>query len=85
MRDSQHTENIQINKVIGENEKCVFYFTEKLNRLSGQPNTKWKLATHTLNNSEYAEGDRCINREFNSLCVKWCYRDMNWMLWKTRK
>ena len=29
MGDSQHTQNIQINKVIGENEKCVFYFTEK--------------------------------------------------------
>ena len=26
---SQHTQNIQINKVIGENEKCVFYFMEK--------------------------------------------------------
>ena len=24
-----HTQNIQINKVIGENEKYVFYFTEK--------------------------------------------------------
>ena len=24
-RDHQHTQNIQINKVIGENEKCVFY------------------------------------------------------------
>ena len=23
------TQNIQINKVIGEHEKCVFYFTEK--------------------------------------------------------
>ena len=30
--DSRHTQNIQINKVIGENEKCVHYFTEK---------TKW--------------------------------------------
>ena len=28
--DSQHTQNIQINKVTGENEKCVFYFTEKI-------------------------------------------------------
>ena len=27
--DSQHTQNIQINKVIGESEKYVFYFTEK--------------------------------------------------------
>ena len=27
--DSWHTQNIQINKVIGENEKCVFYFLEK--------------------------------------------------------
>ena len=27
--DSQHTQNIQIDNVIGENEKCVFYFTEK--------------------------------------------------------
>ena len=32
MEDSGHTQNIQINKVIGENEKYVFYFTEK---------TKW--------------------------------------------
>ena len=23
MGDSQHTQNIQVNKVIGENEKCV--------------------------------------------------------------
>ena len=29
MRDSQHTQNVQINKVIGENEKCVFYFMEE--------------------------------------------------------
>ena len=29
MGDRQHTKNIQINKMIGENEKCVFYFTEK--------------------------------------------------------
>ena len=29
MRDREHTQNIQINKVIGENEKCVFYFMEK--------------------------------------------------------
>ena len=27
--DSRHTPNIQINKVIGENEKYVLYFTEK--------------------------------------------------------
>ena len=27
--DSRHAQNIQINKVIGENEKCVFYFLEK--------------------------------------------------------
>ena len=27
--DSKPTQNIQINKIIGENEKCVFYFMEK--------------------------------------------------------
>ena len=32
--DSQHIQNIEINKVIGENEKCVFYLMEK---------TKWTL------------------------------------------
>ena len=37
MGDSQHTQNIQINKVIGENEKCVFYSTEKLNGLLATP------------------------------------------------
>ena len=29
MEDSQNTQNIQINIIIGENEKCIFYFTEK--------------------------------------------------------
>ena len=27
--DCQHTPNIQIHQVIGENDKCVFQFTEK--------------------------------------------------------
>ena len=27
--DSRHTQNSQISKVIGENKKCVVYFTEK--------------------------------------------------------
>ena len=31
-------QNIQINKAVGENEKCVFYFKKKLNGLFGQPN-----------------------------------------------
>ena len=31
MGDGWHTQNIQINKVIDENEKCIFYFTEKKN------------------------------------------------------
>ena len=29
MQDSRHTENIQINGVIGENEKCIIYLTGK--------------------------------------------------------
>ena len=37
--DSWHTQNIQINNVIGENESCVFSFMEKLNGLFGQPNS----------------------------------------------
>ena len=38
VRESRHTQNIQINKFIGENKKYVFYFMEKLNRLFDQPN-----------------------------------------------
>ena len=30
--DSQHTQNIQINEVTVDYEKCVFYFTEKTER-----------------------------------------------------
>ena len=30
--DSWHTKNIQVNKVMGENDKCVFYFMEKTKR-----------------------------------------------------
>ena len=29
---ARHTQNIQIKKVTGENEKCVFYFMEKTKR-----------------------------------------------------
>ena len=38
MGSSQHTQNIQINNVISENEKmCIlFYFRKKLNSLFGQ-------------------------------------------------
>ena len=36
--DSRHTQNIQISEVIDENEKCIFYFMEKLNGFFGQPN-----------------------------------------------
>ena len=37
--DSQYTQNTQINQVIGENEKCVFYFTEKAIQTFGQSNS----------------------------------------------
>ena len=36
--DSPHTQNTQINKVIGENEKCVFILRKKLNERFGQLN-----------------------------------------------
>ena len=36
--DSQHTQNIQINIVIGENEKCPLFYGKKVNGLFGQPN-----------------------------------------------
>ena len=41
MADSQHTQNIQINKDIGENKKCVFYLVDKKKskQTLGQPNT----------------------------------------------
>ena len=35
---SQHTQNIQINKVIGKNEKKSLILWKKLNSLFGQPN-----------------------------------------------
>ena len=44
MRDSQHTQNIHINKVIVENENSVFYFIEKkLNGLLGQANISYSI------------------------------------------
>ena len=42
MGDSPHTQNVQISKVIGENEEHVFYFTEKKKKkhgLFGQPDS----------------------------------------------
>ena len=34
----QHTQNIEINKVIDENEKCVLFLQKKTCGLLGQPN-----------------------------------------------
>ena len=46
MGDSQHTQNTQINKVIGENEKNVpFILQNRLNGLFGQSNIKNKKKT----------------------------------------
>ena len=38
--DSQHTQNIQINKLIGESEKCLLFYAKKLNGLFGQSSMK---------------------------------------------
>ena len=35
--EGSHIQNIQINKFIGENEKCIFYFMEKIIRLTFLP------------------------------------------------
>ena len=46
--DSWHTQNIQINNVIGENEKCVFYFMEKTKRTFLAHNTFHYFANDPL-------------------------------------
>ena len=43
----QHTQHIQINTVIGENETCVFYFTDKKMEYTFWP-TQYVLCSHTL-------------------------------------
>lgn len=54
MEDSQHAQNIQIHKVIGEDEKISFILGKKLSRLFGQSNNSrkmllhWKLPTQDL-------------------------------------
>ena len=45
--DSQPTQNIQINKVTGENEKCVLFYGKKLNQFFCQPIS---MASHGLTN-----------------------------------
>ena len=44
--DSWRTQNIQINKVIAENEECVFHCTEKAKWTFGQPNILQFYKTH---------------------------------------
>ena len=39
MREIGDVLKISKSVVIGENEKCIFYIMEKLNRLFGQPNS----------------------------------------------
>ena len=44
MGDSQHTQSIQINKLIGENQICVFYCTEKYKDIFCQTNCYFCVA-----------------------------------------
>ena len=53
--DSQHTQNIQMNKVIVENEKCVFHFMEK------HIQTFWPIQSYT--SKGYAQQGICVLKE----------------------
>ena len=44
MGDSRHTKNIQINKIIGENETLSFFYEKKPYGLFGQPS----VSSHSL-------------------------------------
>ena len=59
--DSRHTQNIQINKVIGENEECVFYFIEKTKR--------------TFCPTQYFmhKGGKCLSLQPRGRCTPECY------------
>ena len=66
-RNSQHTENIQVN---GENEKCVFYFIGKKTTYGffGQPNSlAVKTVTHVTpevgskGNGQSPQQSRCTS------------------------
>ena len=46
MGDSQYTQNIQINKVIGENVKCLLFYGKNLKGLFGPPNISLDLPQH---------------------------------------
>ena len=37
MGDGQHTQNIQVNKVIGENEKCLIFYGKKHTEFLANP------------------------------------------------
>ena len=43
-----HTQNIQINKVIGKMKNVSFILWKKLNGLFGQPNIYWVPTIHTV-------------------------------------
>ena len=53
--DSQCAQNIQINKVICENKKCVFYFTEKLKERLGQLSIIFHMAHLCFPNITYSK------------------------------
>ena len=58
MGDRQHTQNIQINKVIGENEKCLLFYS-KNHRRSGQPKIFLKFKTWNLLCGECSLKNHC--------------------------
>ena len=92
--DSQHTQNVQINKVTGENEKCVFYFTEKTKQtfwptrylykklFFAYLKFKFNWAFYILSgNSNRASF--CVHASFfllteSHLCVDFFYYDRDW-------
>lgn len=76
MEDSQYTQNIQMNEVIGENEKHILYFTEKTKRAFwlaqyfpasslGRPHPHTRLLSLVI-----CGVSRCISRQLPPPCPR---------------
>ena len=55
--DNRYTQNIQINEVIGENEKCVLYIMKK---------TKWTFCP-----TQYYAGTQLGTQYFFNISLSW--------------
>ena len=82
--DNRHAQNIQVSQVIGENEKCVFYFTGKnLADFLANPIVVFRILEIKKKNSKHRTHKHSSSFQSNGIIL--CHRASGKLHWTRRR